>query len=76
MSSRAYGRIAKSPILHRALPTEHWAGQGTASSSSVLLGSLSNDLLTAICEARTYGGVSGEPETRPTYSIWRGLSFL
>ena len=26
MSSRAYGRIAKSPILHRALPTEHWAG--------------------------------------------------
>jgi RNA-directed DNA polymerase len=27
-SSRAYWRVAKSPILHRALPTEYWAGQG------------------------------------------------
>ena len=27
-SSRAYWRIAKSPILHRALPTSYWADQG------------------------------------------------
>jgi len=27
-SSRAYWRVAKSPILHRALPTDYWAGQG------------------------------------------------
>lgn len=28
MTSRSYWRIAKSPILHRALPTEHWADLG------------------------------------------------
>ena len=28
MSSRAYWRIAKSPVLHRALPNEYWEGQG------------------------------------------------
>lgn len=28
MSSRAYWRIAKSPILHRALPTEYWVAHG------------------------------------------------
>jgi len=28
MSSRAYWRIAKSPVLHRALPTEYWVGHG------------------------------------------------
>lgn len=28
MSSRAYWRIAKSPILHRALPNDYWTDQG------------------------------------------------
>lgn len=28
MTSRSYWRIAKSPILHRALPNEHWTDQG------------------------------------------------
>lgn len=28
MSSRSYWRIAKSPILHRALPSSYWDGQG------------------------------------------------
>lgn len=28
MSSRAYWRIAKSPVLHRALPSSYWDGQG------------------------------------------------
>lgn len=28
MTSRSYWRIAKSPILHRALPNEHWADRG------------------------------------------------
>ena len=28
MSSRAYWRIAKSPVLHRALPNEYWTEQG------------------------------------------------
>lgn len=28
MSSRAYWRIAGSPILKRALPNEHWVDQG------------------------------------------------
>ena len=28
MSSRGYWRIAKSPILHRALPTSYWQERG------------------------------------------------
>lgn len=28
LSSRAYWRIAKSPVLHRALPSSYWDGQG------------------------------------------------
>ncbi|WP_262495164.1 group II intron reverse transcriptase/maturase [Paeniglutamicibacter gangotriensis] len=28
MSSRAYWRIAKSPVLHRALPNDYWTDQG------------------------------------------------
>ena len=57
-SSRAYWRIAKSPVLHRAVPTDYWAGQGLIHFRAAW-NRFQTTQRTAVCEARTYGGVRG-----------------